>query len=706
MMDKKQLFKQIKNFNQQLINPGVKNSQTYEQAYLYVSEKVAEDRAAFFKFLLENDAVLKTKDIDEKPVVLDLAFGSGNLTCHLIYENDIEPTVVMLNDKNTENTNQELESYEGIVVMETDVLDNKNFEEFGSSLIIFNPQIGGNYENGRIELENNVKPIVAKNYKPSEFLTYLKEEEKRGYSDFVINVFDDEREIVVYSQEMSKSDMAGVFKDLKVFNYYNVSYQSKKSKKETRDYNIVKFRQTFDKVFAFEWGVVVFYGKREYFDILFADFNYVVEYWADEGEHLFVATITDNTAERHCFERNEKGDFVAIPNCEKSKAAKADLDDLMEIQGKIEVVLEEMGFGSFLNKETAEVVENEIIKTEEMEITPKENYKLDWTAKGDWSFELKNILLKGVPGTGKSRLINQLIERELGLSLNDKNVLRINIHSASSNADLMQGIGITTNKNNQVEYQEKQGLILRHIKNAIRHPDQPFVVVLEEIQENSLNELIGDLIYLIEEDKRVDIPYAEYSNQEFFENEFESEEDFLERFCVHFPETAFVELPFLVAAKTEFRKMVLPTNLYVFCTSNYRDDKKVIEDNLLRRFEVIELYPKENIIKNEAVQQFLNELNAAILEQFHQKEIHPDRFMIGHAIWLNVTDKVDFCRALLKVVTEFKDVKEIEFDEFLPIFETLELPFDLDKSEIIKDNYQFIIKALQAIAYKNILNFD
>jgi hypothetical protein len=115
--------------------------------------------------------------------------------------------------------------------------------------------------------------------------------------------------------------------------------------------------------------------------------------------------------------------------------------------------------------------------------------------KGNLNFPYKNILFKGVPGTGKSRAIDNIIKDELNIKNKKKNILRINIHSASSNSDLMQGIGISTSENGSIKYSEKQGLILDIIKRATFHPNQPFALILEEIQENSLNELIGDLIY-------------------------------------------------------------------------------------------------------------------------------------------------------------------------------------------------------------------
>ncbi|WP_424687348.1 MAG: AAA family ATPase [Halarcobacter ebronensis] len=332
-------------------------------------------------------------------------------------------------------------------------------------------------------------------------------------------------------------------------------------------------------------------------------------------------------------------------------------------------------------------------------------FKINEETKGSVSFKYKNILLKGVPGTGKSHLIDKIIsdKDKLALSKNDHNILRINIHSASSNADLMQGIGIST-KNDQIIYKEKQGLILNHIKKAITAPNQPFVIVLEEIQENSLNELIGDLIYLIEDTKRAKLSNIDSKN-------YENMNDFIENYILKNPKAYYVEIPYLVSTRTKYKKMILPSNLYIFCTSNYREDKKVIEDNLLRRFEVIEIYPayKEQIgndFKLQDVSDFLRALNHEIVSHFHKNaEIHPDRFMIGHAIWIDIEYENDFYAALLKVVTEFKDIKELDYENDLKVIlsNIEEYPFDINKDELIKENYQKLVEYLQTKCYSDLL---
>lgn len=359
----------------------------------------------------------------------------------------------------------------------------------------------------------------------------------------------------------------------------------------------------------------------------------------------------------------------------------------------------------------------------------------------DNTFNRKNILLKGVPGTGKSTLLSNIVERKI-FKLKDptldtkvnpclsrsnllrNNVLRINIHSASSNSDLMQGIGIATDDQSRILYSEKRGLILKHIEKACFQSSLPFVLILEEIQENSLNELIGDLIYLIETTKR-----AKIQEMKPFDTSGYTFGSLVNYYIEHIEGIHYVELPSLINPD-KIQKMIIPDNLYIFCTSNYRDDKKVIEDNLLRRFSVIELYPQyqsdlgkdkdeEFIFKSESVSKFLFDINDKILKLF-DKEMHADRFLIGQSNWLPIVDGKDvnlFYEALLKVFIEFKEIKELEFqgsvDELLIficenkrkygewIEELLEILCPLDKG--IQD-YKSIVTLLQNEIYKDVFS--
>ena len=566
-MNKETLYEQIQSFNSQLTNPSDRSSKTYEKAYLYVDNANAKDKAEFINHLIEKKYIQ-----NDYATVLDLTFGSGNLSSHIIFDNDIHYENFILNDINVVHTNQNIVDYIDDSAIDTqDMLESELFQNFNADLVIVNPQIGGNYIDGDILQQKEEKE---------------KEQDLLGRLGETLNHFLDNGATVLY------------------------------------------------------------YGKEEQLRSILPQ-KHFIKY---KSKLIDIFMLQNSLEESLCFEKSAQG-FVP---CRDHK----DKEELIESFDDIEIAVDT--YDEDEEKENKE--ESDPVKTQ--------NDKVKFTTKTiEYDFPYKNLLLKGVPGTGKSQTIENIIENELNLKNSPKNVCRINIHSASSNADLMQGIGISSDNGN-IEYREKQGLIYNHIKEALFAPNQPFVLVLEEIQENSLNELIGDLIYLIESTKRVTVNVDDFENNREYDYQ-----EFISKVLEDKNNKHSIEIPYLVETSTEYRKMVFPSNLYLFCTSNYRDDKKVIEDNLLRRFDVVEMYPKtqeelgEDIFKSKDISGFLVSLNNEILKKF-ETEIHPDRYLIGHANWLNITKEDDeqnkqlFYTALLKVIVEFKEIREIDFDTY------------------------------------------
>ena len=604
-MDKEELYQQIQAFNNQLTNPSDKSSKTYEKAYLYVDDKNAEDKARFIGYLIYKDYMQYRYS-----TILDLTFGSGNLTSHIIFDNYIEYEKLFLNDIKQDKTNQDIIRYlNNSRILSQDILDKEKFKYNNYDLVIINPQIGGNYIDGDIlrqkdEDENQLDILI----KLSETLNYLIE----------------------------------------------------------------------------HGSTVLFYGEEKHFKSIFTNSSYIK--YNSILTDIFI--VSNELKESLCFEKDGNS-FVECTN-------DTEADEEIESFDNIEI-------DAYDNEEYQDVkVESVVMQTEET----KENFTNE--VLGKLGFLHKNLLLKGVPGTGKSKTIDNIIENDLDMNDIRDNVLRINIHSASSNSDLMQGISISTDDKSNILYQEKRGAVLKHIFKAMFKPNQPFVLVLEEIQENSLNELIGDLIYLIEKDKRTEIKLEndqELSYEELFEK---------------VKPKHFVELPNLVEGSESNIKMIMPDNLYVFCTSNYRDDKKVIEDNLLRRFDVVEIYPQtqeelgEEIFKSKEVSDFLSKLNELIEEQF-KDETHPDRYLVGHANWLSITDKENednkklFYTALLKVLVEFKEIREVDFETYVrPILEELvkesehlsdQLKQYIDECNFEYKSYKEMVEKLQKKIY-------
>ena len=568
-MDKEELYQQIQEFKYELAKVyDKKNIKEVDEFYYYVPDSNAEDKAVFIKYLIEKGLMNTSYN-----TILDLAFGSGNLTSHIVCENEIEYEKLILNDKNDNKTNQQIEKYiDDCEIEHRDILEVENFQDINADLVIINPQIGGHYEDG----------------------------------DILKQKIEDEKEQDIYD----------------------------------------KLGETL-KYFLRNGTTVLFYGKEKDFKSILPDSNYIK--YDSKLIDLFV--ISNELEESLCFEKSGN-DFVKCTN-DSIKDEKIESFDDIEIDTyDSDDVNKEM---EFMKKEEKEDV-TEIFINDTL---------------GSLKFPHKNLLLKGVPGTGKSQTIEDIIENELEIKGKATNICRINIHSASSNADLMQGIGITSSGNGNIKYEEKQGLIYNHIKKALFAPNQPFVLVLEEIQENSLNELIGDLIYLIEAKKRVIVDVTQFEDGKEYDYQA-----FIKQVLKDEKNEHYIEIPYLVDTSTEYRKMVLPANLYVFCTSNYRDDKKVIEDNLLRRFDVVEIYPQTqdalgaNIFKSKEASNFLSKLNELIENKF-KEETHPDRYLVGHANWLDITEEDNdenkklFYTALLKVIIEFKEIREVDFDTYV-----------------------------------------
>lgn len=585
-MTKEELYQQIDQFKLDLAKRFDKRDiKEVDKFYYYVNNDEAKEKASFINFMIDEGHIDNSYN-----TILDMTFGSGNLTSHIVFDNDIAYETIYLNDKNIEKTNQDIKHYiYNCSILDYDILEDGISNDISADLVILNPQLSGSYVEGDL-----------------------------------------------YQQRQENEKNQDVLNRLAI--------------------NITTYLGS--------GTTIVFYGQHKDFIALFGECNYIR--YRSNSQQLYI--VKNEFKEQKCFQRSNDS-FVETDcydtNTNDSDEA-LDFDDLTLEIDKFEKLEQS------INKEKEKI---ETIKFSD-EPKGKENWKEDFT--------YKNILFKGVPGTGKSRAINEIVTNHLGLAKNDKNALRINIHSASSNSDLMQGIGISS-ENGNIKYSEKQGLILDIIKRATFHPYQPFVLILEEIQENSLNELIGDLIYLIEDDKRAKLAAdnEEYDSYEDLINKLVDKDDTLD----------YVEIPYLVNDSTKYKKMIMPDNLYIFCTSNYRDDKKVIEDNLLRRFEVIEIYPSADFEEfQEYAKEFFQSLNTSILKVMKENhEIHPDRFMIGHAIWQNVNDEQSFYKSFLKLVVEFKDIREIEFDTFKNIIEKVTMPHELKTY----NSYYEMIKDLQ-----------
>ncbi|MCG3701842.1 AAA family ATPase [Aliarcobacter butzleri] len=134
-----------------------------------------------------------------------------------------------------------------------------------------------------------------------------------------------------------------------------------------------------------------------------------------------------------------------------------------------------------------------------------------------------------------------------------------------------------------------------------------FYIVIDEINRGNISKIFGELITLIEEDKRGKKEYE-------------------------------VTLPY---SKKPF---LIPENLYIIATMNSTDKSiATIDIALRRRFTFLKMKPKEELVKNENAKALMNELNEHI-----KKTIGKD-YQLGHSYFMKIENEND-----LLFVKEYK----------------------------------------------------
>lgn len=288
------------------------------KARYYVDTETAKEIASFFgKFYREYDLTFDR--------VIDLTFGSANLTSHILLDNDIDFHTLVLNDKNLDDANKNVEFGDKF---NFDILDYDSFEQFDPfDLIIFNPQLGGTaYSKGKLQTDGGLN-------KDSFCIHKLQldiEEafrEKFDLSDCEISINPDannEHKIFIYSSKLTQTQMNNRFGKLQIFNYYDVFYQAEGNEAIGQNSKTVNFRRTLEKIIH-DKTIIVFLGDDKYYNIFFADFNNYAKYNFSSDKSIYLGK-KDTVLKKECFEKNEE-DFVLI-DCNQQNIDEMVIDDI------------------------------------------------------------------------------------------------------------------------------------------------------------------------------------------------------------------------------------------------------------------------------------------------------------------------------------------------------------------------------------------
>lgn len=196
---------------------------------------------------------------------------------------------------------------------------------------------------------------------------------------------------------------------------------------------------------------------------------------------------------------------------------------------------------------------------------------------------VKQIILTGAPGTGKSKMAKE-IAQDLGavITADKKNYIMVQFHPSYDYTDFVEGI-------RPVEEQDKEGIGFRKVNGVFKqfcqqvvkkneeekNEEKKYFFIIDEINRADLSKVFGELMYCLESDKRgnENMIATQYQNMKTYENkEITDKEGEIKNYKIALSVDDKFEAGFYI-----------PKNVYIIGTMNDIDRSVESMDFALRR---------------------------------------------------------------------------------------------------------------------------
>lgn len=251
-----------------------------------------------------------------------------------------------------------------------------------------------------------------------------------------------------------------------------------------------------------------------------------------------------------------------------------------------------------------------------------------------------NRIYYGPPGTGKTHRLQRLIDRDYTQKTDqpsdrqNRDLQRyefITFHQSFGYEEFVEGLRpVLDNETSEVKYEIRRGAFLRLCDRARKDPRHQYAMLIDEINRGNVSKIFGELITLIEIDKREGAPHA-----------------------------VSVTLPFSGQAFS------VPSNIDVIGTMNTADRSLALVDTALRRrFEFMECMPQAKLLDGIIVSEHGVAIDIArLLEMLNRRieALHDRDHTIGHAYFTHLKD--------LPFYERFEALKLLFKNKIIPLLE-------------------------------------